>query len=44
VLIVTADRHLLEMSPWRRIPIVWPQEFAGRVDAMRRACRRPAES
>ncbi len=40
VLIVSADAHLLEMSPWRGIPIVRPAEFAARVDAMRRAGRR----
>jgi len=40
VLIVSSDAHLLEMSPWRGIPILRPSEFASRVDAMRRAARR----
>jgi predicted nucleic acid-binding protein len=40
LLIVSADADLLEMSPWRGIPIVRPAEFATRVDAMRRAERR----
>jgi len=40
VLIVSSDAHLLDMSPWRGIPIVRPREFASRVDAMRRAKRR----
>lgn len=40
VLIVSDDSDLLEMSPWRGIPIIRPVEFAGRVDAMRRAARR----
>lgn len=39
-LIVSADAHLLDMSPWRGIPIVRPADFVGRVDAMRRAARR----
>lgn len=39
-LIVSSDHHLLEMSPWRGIPVVRPEEFVGRVDAMRRAARR----
>lgn len=39
-LIVSADQHLLEMSPWRGTPIIEPREFFGRVDAMRRARRR----
>ena len=38
-LIVSAD--LLLMSPWRGIPVVGPPEFASRVDAARRATRRP---
>lgn len=40
VLIISSDAHLLDMSPWRGTPIVRPAEFAGRVDAMRRARRR----
>jgi predicted nucleic acid-binding protein len=40
VLVVSSDAHLLEMSPWRGIPIVRPEEFVSRVDAMRRASRR----
>lgn len=40
VLIVSNDSDLLEMSPWRGIPVVRPADFAGRVDAMRRARRR----
>lgn len=39
-LIVSADRHLLDISPWRGIPIIDPGAFVGRVDAMRRARRR----
>jgi putative PIN family toxin of toxin-antitoxin system len=39
-LIVSEDGDLLTMSPWRGIPIIRPSEFAGRVDAMRRARRR----
>ena len=40
VLIVSSDAHLLDMSPWRGIPVLRPAEFASRVDAMRRAARR----
>ncbi len=40
VLIVSDDGDLLTMSPWRGITVVTPGEFAGRVDAMRRARRR----
>jgi predicted nucleic acid-binding protein len=40
VLIVSSDTHLLQMSPWRGIPIIRPREFAARVDAIRRAARR----
>jgi predicted nucleic acid-binding protein len=40
VLIVSSDADLLEMSPWRGIPILRPSEFAARMDAMRRALRR----
>jgi predicted nucleic acid-binding protein len=39
-LVVSEDLHLLEMSPWRGIPLVSATEFVGRVDAMRRARRR----
>lgn len=40
ILIVSNDGDLLTMSLWRGIPIIRPSEFAGRVDAMRRARRR----
>jgi predicted nucleic acid-binding protein len=40
VLIVSDDSDLLDMSPWRGIPIVRPGEFASRVDAVRRARQR----
>lgn len=40
ILIVSDDTDLLEMSPWRGVPVVRPAEFAGHVDAMRRAKRR----
>lgn len=39
-LIVSADKHLLDLSPWRGIPILTPRDFVSRVDAMRRAARR----
>lgn len=39
-LIVSNDKDLLDMSPWRGIPIITPREFASRVDAARRAARR----
>lgn len=39
VLIVSDDRHLLEMSPWRGTPIVTSRDFVQRTDAARR--RRP---
>jgi predicted nucleic acid-binding protein len=39
-LIVSEDPHLLDLSPWRGIPVVRPREFASRVDAARRAGRR----
>jgi predicted nucleic acid-binding protein len=35
-LIVSSDHHLLDMSPWRGIPVMSPRQFVGRVDAMRR--------
>jgi predicted nucleic acid-binding protein len=44
ILIVSDDGELLTMSPWRGIPIIRPSEFAGRVDAMRRARRRGSSS
>lgn len=40
LLIVSSDRHLLSLSPWRGIPILDPRAFVGRVDAMRRAAAR----
>lgn len=40
LLVVSADHHLLEMSPWRGTPIMEPDAFVGRVDAMRRHRRR----
>ena len=40
-LIVSEDEDLTSMSPWRGIPIVRPREFASRVDAARRATRKP---
>jgi predicted nucleic acid-binding protein len=42
-LIVSEDEDLTSMSPWRGIPIVRPREFASRVDASRRATRKPPE-
>ena len=39
-LIVSSDAHLLDMSPWREIPIITPQDFARRTDVMRRQARR----
>lgn len=42
ILIVSSDAHLVDLSPWRGTPILRPREFAGRVDAMRRAARRQA--
>ena len=38
-LILSSDDHLLSMSPWRGIPMLSPQQFVGRVDAMRRQRR-----
>lgn len=40
VLIVSNDDDLLQMSPWRGTPIVEPQSFVAKVDAMRRARQR----
>jgi len=37
VLIVSDDTDLLEMSPWRGIPVVTSTDFVARTDAMRRA-------
>jgi predicted nucleic acid-binding protein len=39
-LIVSDDAHLLDLSPWRGIPIIRAREFATRADAARRARRR----
>jgi predicted nucleic acid-binding protein len=39
-LIVSDDKHLTSMSPWRGRPILRPHEFVVRTDAMRRAERR----
>jgi len=39
-LVVSEDTDLTSMSPWRGTPILRPQEFAARVDAMRRHRRR----
>lgn len=39
VLIVSNDSDLLHMNPWRGIPVLSPRDFAGRVDAARRARR-----
>jgi putative PIN family toxin of toxin-antitoxin system len=36
-LIASADSDLLDMSPWRTLPIIHPAEFASRVDVARRA-------
>ncbi len=41
VMIVSDDTDLTAMSPWRATPILRPHEFASRVDATRRAKRRP---
>lgn len=40
VLIVSDDNDLLEMSPWRGIPVITSEQFVQRTDAMRRARRR----
>lgn len=40
LIIVSNDSDLLQMSPWRGIPILSPRDFAARVDATRRARRR----
>jgi len=36
-LVVTEDHHLLELSPWRTVPIITAREFAGRVAVATRA-------
>ncbi|HEV2372964.1 MAG TPA: PIN domain-containing protein [Streptosporangiaceae bacterium] len=40
MLVVSNDTDLLSMSPWRGTPVVPPQSFASKVDAMRRHARR----
>lgn len=40
LLLVSDDTDLTSMSPWRGTPVLRSHEFAGRVDAMRRARRR----
>lgn len=40
LMVVSDDTDLTSMSPWRGTPILRPQAFASRVDAMRRARRR----
>jgi predicted nucleic acid-binding protein len=39
--IISSDDHLLDMSPWRGIPVMPPSAFVSRVGAMRRRQRRP---
>ena len=41
LIVVSNDADLLSMSPWRGTPILEPQAFASKVDAMRRHTRRP---
>ncbi len=41
LIVVSNDTDLLSMSPWRGTPIIEPQTFAAKVDAMRRHARRP---
>lgn len=41
LIVVSNDTDLLSMSPWRGTPIIEPQAFAAKVDAMRRHGRRP---
>ena len=38
-LIISTDKHLLDMSPWRGTPIITPADFVFRVSAMRQAKR-----
>jgi predicted nucleic acid-binding protein len=40
LIVVSSGEHLLAMSPWRGIPVLEPETFVGRVDAMRRAASR----
>lgn len=40
LMLVSADVDLTAMSPWRGVPILTPQQFAARVDGMRRHRRR----
>lgn len=40
LLIISSDADLLEISPWRGIPVMQPAQFVARVDAMRRKRRR----
>ena len=40
LLIISSDGDLLEMSPWRGIPVMPPATFVARVDALRRKRRR----
>lgn len=40
VLVVTDDSDLLDLSPWRGIPMITSVDFVARVDAARRARRR----
>ena len=39
-LIISDDKDLQAMSPWRGIPVIGARAFASRVDAMRRAAQR----
>jgi predicted nucleic acid-binding protein len=40
LIVVSNDTDLLSMSPWRGTPVIEPQVFAAKVDAMRRHGRR----
>lgn len=40
LLIISSDADLLEISPWRGIPVMQPAQFVARVDALRRKRRR----
>lgn len=40
LILVSNDSDLLSMSPWRGTPIIEPNAFASKVDAMRRHARR----
>lgn len=35
--LVSDDHHLLDLSPWRGVPVITSREFATRTDVMRRA-------